>query len=78
MNINDFARLITIAEEGKIQISIAQVKEVLRLVNLALGGTFYTVIRRTDRQAMDWRFKQICSGKRFKKALAGDSGSSRQ
>lgn len=45
MNVNDFAKRVTLREGGKKSISIAQVKEVLRIVNDLLGGALYTIIR---------------------------------
>jgi len=45
MNINDFAKEVTLEEGGKKSISIAQVKEVLKIVNKLLSGNLYTLIR---------------------------------
>ena len=45
MNINNFARKVTMLEGGKKSISIAQVKEVLRIVNQMTGGVLYAVIK---------------------------------
>ena len=45
MNINDFAKKVTLKEGGKVSISIAQVKEVLKIVNDLLGGALYAIIR---------------------------------
>jgi hypothetical protein len=36
-NLNDFAKMVTLAEGKKISISIAQVKEVIRIVLLELA-----------------------------------------
>jgi len=45
MNINEFARNVTIEESGKQEVSIAQVKEILRIINKLTGGVLYLVIR---------------------------------
>ena len=46
MNINDFAVKVTKKEGGKKSISIAQVKEVLKIVNDLLKGELYKLIRK--------------------------------
>ena len=46
MNINDFAVKVTKLEGGKKSISIAQVKEVLKIVNGLLKGGLYKLIRK--------------------------------
>jgi hypothetical protein len=48
MTINDFARLVCLKEGLKVQISIAQVMEVLKIVNGLLGGLLYRWIRKMD------------------------------
>ena len=45
MNMNEFAKKVTLKEGGKISISIAQVKEVLKIVNDLLGGVLYLIIK---------------------------------
>lgn len=45
MTIHRFAVVITRAEGLKVSMSIAQVKEVLRIVNVHLGGLVYKAIR---------------------------------
>ena len=49
MNINDFAVLVTKNERGREEISIAQVKEVIRIIRLFLlkriGLDLYALIR---------------------------------
>ena len=45
MKIASFARLVTLAEGGKVSISIAQVCEVLKIVNGLVCGLLYVVIR---------------------------------
>lgn len=47
MNLNDWAREITLEEGGKISISIAQVKEVMRLILIDLA------------QMDDWEIEMI-------------------
>ena len=48
MTINNFARLVCLKEGLKVQISIAQVMEVLKIVNGLLGGLLYRWIRKMD------------------------------
>jgi hypothetical protein len=48
MNINRFAKLVTEHEGKKIQVNIAQIKEVLKVVNILTGGLFYVIIRWMD------------------------------
>lgn len=45
MTVKEFARQVTLKEGGKISISIAQVLEVLKIVNTMLGGKLYKAIR---------------------------------
>jgi hypothetical protein len=45
MNINDFAVKVAKKEGKKKQISIAQIKEVLKIVNRLLDGDLYDMIR---------------------------------
>lgn len=45
MNINDFAREVTLAEGLKKSVSIAQVKEVLRITNNWTKGELYRWIK---------------------------------
>ena len=45
MNINKFAEAVAKLEGGKKSISIAQIKEVLSIINRLLGGILYAVIR---------------------------------
>ena len=45
MKITDFAKLITKNEGLKKQVNIAQVKEVLRVLNHILGDQLYKLIR---------------------------------
>ena len=45
-SINDFAIRITSAEAGKQELSIAQVKEILRITDYLLDGEFYDLIRK--------------------------------
>ena len=46
MTINQFAKKVTLVEGKKISISIAQVKEVLGIVNRMLCGSLYFAIRK--------------------------------
>ena len=45
MTINEFAKKVTLKEGGKTSISIAQVKEVLKIVNDLTGGALYAIIK---------------------------------
>lgn len=45
MTINEFAKKVTLKEGGKKSISIAQVKEVLKIVNDLTGGALYAIIK---------------------------------
>ena len=45
MTINEFAKKVTLKEGGKKSISIAQVKEVLKITNDLLGGALYSIIK---------------------------------
>jgi len=38
MNLNEWAREITLKEKGKKEVSIAQVKEILRIILIDLAG----------------------------------------
>ena len=46
MQINEFAEIVTEGEGKKKAISIAQVKEVLRVANVELNGALYAMIRK--------------------------------
>ena len=48
MTITNFARLVCQKEGLKVQISIAQVMEVLKIVNGLLGGLLYRWIRKME------------------------------
>ena len=48
MTINDFAKLVCSIEGLKVQLSIAQVLEVLKIVNKLLGGMLYRCIRNME------------------------------
>lgn len=54
MNMNDFARDVTLQEGGKVNLSIAQVKEVIRIVltNLACLDTIEVeaILRRYEKK----------------------------
>jgi hypothetical protein len=45
MNINSFAKLVTTVEGKKVQVNIAQIKEILKVVNNLLCGKLYKLIR---------------------------------
>ena len=49
MKISEFAELVAIQEEGKQQVNIAQIKEILKVINRIFtfeGEDFYKTIRR--------------------------------
>ncbi len=46
MKINDFAVKVTQKEGGKKQVSIAQIKEILKVVNSLVCGELYKIIRK--------------------------------
>jgi len=46
MNINDLAALIAKKEGKKKQVSIAQIKEILRVINDITDKEFYKMVRR--------------------------------
>jgi len=45
ININDFAKSICKLEKGKVEVNIAQMKDVLNKINKKLKGEFYKLIR---------------------------------
>jgi len=45
MNINDFACVLAKSEAKKVQVSIAQIKEILSIINRLTHGILYKVIR---------------------------------
>ena len=45
MNINAFARLVAKNERGRKEVNIAQIKEILKVVNALLDGHPYRIIR---------------------------------
>jgi hypothetical protein len=47
MKITDFAGMIAKKEGKKVQVNIAQIKEVLKVSNDLLSGTFYVLIRKS-------------------------------
>jgi hypothetical protein len=46
MKVTDFAVKVAKREGGKKNLSIAQIKEVLKIINGLFGGEFYKVIRK--------------------------------
>ncbi len=46
MNINEFAKIVAEKEGKKRQVSIAQIKEILRIINSFTVGELYKAIRR--------------------------------
>lgn len=45
MNINEFAVEVADKEKGKKQVDIAQIKEILKIINTLTRGVLYSVIR---------------------------------
>lgn len=48
MKINEFAKLVTQSEGLKKQVNIAQVMEILRVINKLTLGVFYNMIWKMD------------------------------
>ncbi len=46
MNVNEFANCIAIQEAGKKEVNIAQIKEIVRIINRLLEGQLYKLIRK--------------------------------
>ena len=46
MKITDFSKQITLSEGMKTQVSIAQVKEILKCINDATEGQLYSIIKK--------------------------------
>ena len=45
MNMNAFAKLVSEIEGGKKQVNIAQIKEILKVVNTITKGILYAVVK---------------------------------
>jgi len=45
MNINKFAERVAALEAGRKQVNIAQIKEILKVINRLTNGILYAVIR---------------------------------
>ena len=45
MNMNQFAKLVAEIEGGKKQVNIAQIKEILKVVNTITKGVLYAVVK---------------------------------
>jgi len=50
MNIKQFAKEVTLEEGLKVSLSIAQICEVLKIVNKKVNGTLYKAIRTLDKE----------------------------
>ena len=50
MTIGDFAVKVAEKEGGKKSLSIAQIKEVLRIVNTLVGGELYKIIKNRNKK----------------------------
>ena len=48
MKIHRYSQIITKLEKGKKQVDIAQVKEILKVIDWTLGGDFYKTIRKMN------------------------------
>ena len=46
MNINDVARVVAVNEGLKKEVNIAQIREILRVINTMTNGEFYKLLRR--------------------------------
>jgi len=45
MNLNELAKRIAEEEGGKEEVSIAQIKEILRIINDISDGVFYKIVK---------------------------------
>jgi hypothetical protein len=45
MNIDVFAKKVSKLESGSIQVDVAQIKEILSIINSLTGGSLYAIIR---------------------------------
>ena len=48
MRITDFAKLVAMREGKKRQVNIAQISEILKIIDKLLGGCLYWIIRHID------------------------------
>jgi hypothetical protein len=53
MKITDFAVEVTNLEGKKKQVDIAQVKEVLKVINILTYGELYKIIRSSDKEQIE-------------------------
>ena len=58
MKVSDFAVLVSKKEGKKKEVNIAQIKEILKVVNDLLGGTLYVSIRNLGKKKLN--FWQRC------------------
>lgn len=49
MNLNNFAKIVALAEGKKRSMPIGQVKEILKIVDKMLGGELYRIVRESDK-----------------------------
>lgn len=66
MKITDFSILVSKREGLKTALSIAQIKEVLKVTNDISGGQLYSIIKKMD--AIDGMFEILENSKKIKKA----------
>lgn len=52
MNINQFAYIVALHEGKKKSVNIAQIKEILSIINLLTEGQFYEMIRGLDETSL--------------------------
>ena len=50
MKVSDFSVLVAKKEGKKKQVSIAQIKEILKICNVLLNGEFYNLIRNKSKK----------------------------
>ena len=58
MKVQDFTEFVTKLEGKKKSLSIAQVKEVVKIVNKLLGGSVYKEIRNTNKTQIEYNIKK--------------------
>jgi len=44
MNLNQFAEVVALNEKGKKEVDIAQIKEILKIVNKLINGSLYKIV----------------------------------
>lgn len=53
MRVTDFARMVCNKEGKKVQVNIAQVMEILKIINKITNGLLYKIIRKREDHVYD-------------------------